>query len=95
MKRYLKCCLAAGILFLTGPLLAQQNVPPRAPAFATAPEIAYDSVPNFLKLPQNLYLGEGIGVARNSNGHVFVFTRRACGDRADGWRCRVLRRRRR
>ena len=65
MKRYLKRCLAAGILFLTGPLLAQQNVPPRAPAFATAPEIAYDSVPNFLKLPPNLYLGEGIGVARN------------------------------
>src|SRR5207249_2395720 len=35
----------------------------------------YDSVTNFLKLPQNLYLGEGIGVARNSKGHVFVFTR--------------------
>src|SRR5881396_2587743 len=39
------------------------------------PEIPYDSVPNFLKLPPNLYLGEGIGVARNSKGHVFVFTR--------------------
>ncbi len=75
MKRYLICCSAAGILFLTGLLFAQQNVPPRAPAFATAPEITYDSVPNFLKLPPNLYLGEGIGVARNSKGHVFVFTR--------------------
>src|SRR5438132_8889706 len=75
MKRYLICCSAAGILFLTGPLLAQQNVPPRAPAFETAPDIAYDSVANFLKLPPNLYLGEGIGVARNSKGHVFVFTR--------------------
>ena len=75
MKKYIKCCSAAGILFLTGPLFAQQNVPPRAPAFATAPEITYDSVPNFLKLPPNQYLGEGIGVARNSKGHVFVFTR--------------------
>ena len=75
MKRYLECCLAAGILFFASPLFAQQNVPPRAAAFATAPEITYDSVPNFLKLPPNLYLGEGIGVARNSKGHVFVFTR--------------------
>ena len=54
---------------------AQQNVPAPAKAFATAPEIAYDSVPNFLKLPTGMYLGEGIGVARNSKGHVFVYTR--------------------
>lgn len=39
------------------------------------PEIAYESVPGFLKLPANLYLGEGIGVATNSRGHVFVYTR--------------------
>jgi hypothetical protein len=38
-------------------------------------EIPYDSVPNFLKLPTGLYLGEGIGVATNSKGHVFVYTR--------------------
>ena len=54
---------------------AQQNVPAPAKAFAAAPEIAYDSVPNFLKLPTGMYLGEGIGVARNSKGHVFVYTR--------------------
>jgi len=39
------------------------------------PEIPYHSVPNFLKLPANVYLGEGIGVASNSKGHVFVYTR--------------------
>ena len=39
------------------------------------PEIPYESVPSFLKLPPNLYLGEGIGVATNSKGHVFVYTR--------------------
>jgi DNA-binding beta-propeller fold protein YncE len=39
------------------------------------PEIAYDSVPNFLKFPPNLYMGEGIGVATNSKGHIFVYTR--------------------
>ena len=39
------------------------------------PAIPYESVPNLLKLPPNLYLGEGIGVATNSKGHVFVYTR--------------------
>src|SRR5262249_57028341 len=39
------------------------------------PEIPFETVPNFLKLPPNLYLGEGIGVATNSKGHVFVYTR--------------------
>ena len=39
------------------------------------PEIPYDSAPNFLKFPPNLYMGEGIGVATNSKGHIFVYTR--------------------
>jgi DNA-binding beta-propeller fold protein YncE len=56
-------------------LTAQQPGPQRAPAYATAPDIPYESVPNFLKMPTNLYLGEGIGVARNSKGHIFIFTR--------------------
>lgn len=41
------------------------------------PEIPYDTVPNFLKLPPGLYLGEAMGVATNSKGHIFVFTRSA------------------
>jgi len=65
--------LLAGVL--AAPLLAQENVPPPAKAFASAPEIPFDSMPNFLKLPTGLYLGEGIGVARNSKGDVFVYTR--------------------
>ena len=39
------------------------------------PEIPYESAPNFLKLPPNLFLGEGIGIATNSKGHIFVYTR--------------------
>jgi hypothetical protein len=35
----------------------------------------YRSVPNFLKLPSDLYLGEVVGVAVNSKGHLFVFSR--------------------
>ena len=55
-------------LCLTAPIvsLAQGQAPP---------EIPFDSVPNFLKLPPNIYLGETAGVAVNSKGHVFVFTR--------------------
>src|SRR5690348_18453448 len=80
MKRSskMKRAFASGLFFVlfaaTG--LAQQGAPPPAKAFATAQEIPYDSVPNFLKLPTGLYLGEGIGVATNSKGHVFVYTRR-------------------
>ncbi len=39
------------------------------------PEIPYEAVPGFIKMPKGLYLGEGIGVATNSKGHVFVYTR--------------------
>jgi DNA-binding beta-propeller fold protein YncE len=41
------------------------------------PEIPYESVPNLLKLPADLYLGEAAGVAVNSQGHIFVYTRSA------------------
>jgi DNA-binding beta-propeller fold protein YncE len=39
------------------------------------PEIPYHSVPDLLKLPPDLYLGEVTGVAVNSKGHLFVFSR--------------------
>ena len=38
-------------------------------------EIPYDSVPNAVRLPQNMYLGEVAGVAVNSKKHIFVFSR--------------------
>jgi DNA-binding beta-propeller fold protein YncE len=40
-----------------------------------APEIPFDSVPNALQLPAGLYLGEVGGVATNSRGDIFVYTR--------------------
>ena len=75
MRRCLVSCFVVLVLLFAGSLLAQQNVPPRAQAYATARDIPYDSVPDFLKLPTGLYLGEAIGVARNSKGDVFVYTR--------------------
>jgi NHL repeat len=40
-----------------------------------APEIQFQSIPDPLKLPSNLYLGEAAGVALNSKGHIFVLSR--------------------
>ncbi|HKV06128.1 MAG TPA: peptidyl-alpha-hydroxyglycine alpha-amidating lyase family protein [Candidatus Acidoferrales bacterium] len=64
MRRYV-------IVFLL--LLAGNAVAQEAPA--PVPEIPFRSVPDFLKLPPDLYLGEVSGVAVNSKGHVFVFSR--------------------
>src|SRR5216683_2021164 len=44
-------------------------------ANAQAPEIQFDSVPNALQLPADTYLGEVGGVATNSRGDIFVYTR--------------------
>src|SRR3954471_10714131 len=46
-----------------------------AHAQTSVPEIQFDSVANFLKLPEGMNFGEVPGVAVNSKGHVFVFTR--------------------
>jgi streptogramin lyase len=40
-----------------------------------SPGISFDSAPNYFKLPADLYLGEASGVAVNSKGHIFVFSR--------------------
>ena len=68
--RRVQGCLAVVVLLAALPLYAQSKA-----KVQNVPEIPYDSVPNALKLPDNLYLGEGIGVATNSKGHVFVYTR--------------------
>ncbi len=41
----------------------------------SAPEIPYEAVPNLLKLPPDVHLGEVAGVAVNSKKHIFVFSR--------------------
>jgi hypothetical protein len=61
------------ILFAT--ILTSTAAAAQEPSLQTAPTIPFDSVPDFLKLPPDLYLGEAAGVAVNSKGHVFVFSR--------------------
>jgi len=63
MKRFLLALLAATCL---GALPASAQ---------TAPEIAFDAVANPLNLPDDIYLGEVGGVATNSKGDIFVYTR--------------------
>jgi hypothetical protein len=61
----MKTFLFAVLILWAAPLLAQLGVP----------EIAFDSVLDFFKLPTGMNFGEVPGVAVNSKGHVFVFTR--------------------
>jgi hypothetical protein len=60
MKRF----ILVPLLLLAGSAFAQQP-----------PEIRFRTVPDFLKLPPDLYLGEASGVASNSKGHIFVLSR--------------------
>ena len=64
MKRLIQALLTASMITVV-PATAQKE----------APEVRFDSVPEALKLPAGLYLGEVGGVATNSRGDVFVYTR--------------------
>ena len=70
MKRCLASCFVVVALVGGGSVFAQSKAKAE-----NVPEIAYDAVPNFFKLPPDVYFGEGIGIATNSKGHVFVYTR--------------------
>jgi len=62
VRRFL---LALALLVATTPLVSGQTVP----------ELPFESVPNPLRLPDDIHFGEIAGVAVNSHGHVFVFSR--------------------
>lgn len=64
--------VVVGLLLYAGPAFAQAAP---AKAKASTPEIPYNSVPNFLKLPAGMFFGENAGVTLNSKGHIFVYTR--------------------
>ena len=64
MARTLKSAIALAALAGGVSLFAQTS----------APEITYNAA-DILKLPDTIHLGEAAGVATNSKGHVFVYTR--------------------
>src|SRR4051812_1418568 len=66
MKRTHTFGLTAAALAFTASLIAQTS----------APEIAFDANADLLKLPENVgFIGEVAGVATNSRGNIFVYTR--------------------
>jgi hypothetical protein len=64
MKFFIQALLAAALI---------AEIP--ANAQGDAPEIRFDSASNALQLPTGVYLGEVGGVATNSHGDIFVYTR--------------------
>jgi DNA-binding beta-propeller fold protein YncE len=65
--------LALGVVLLAASSLLAQT--------PNAPRIDYESVPDFIKMPTGLYMGEAMGVATNSQGDFYVFTRSGEGTR--------------
>src|SRR5450631_3029364 len=57
--------ILAALLVLSSPCAFAQQVP----------IIEYESVPNPVKLPKDMHLGEVTGVAVNSKGNIYVFSR--------------------
>jgi DNA-binding beta-propeller fold protein YncE len=65
MRRFLQLVIIGAALLVASPVFAQLAVP----------EIPYDAVDAITSLPNDIYLGEAVGVSTNSKGNIFVFTR--------------------
>jgi DNA-binding beta-propeller fold protein YncE len=66
MRRYVQFALFAGTLALTGGALSAQ---------LSIPELAFESNPNLLSFPEAVHMGEAAGVATNSKGDIYLYTR--------------------
>lgn len=74
MRHRLAALSAALLAIAFGMTLAAQS---------QVPEISYDAA-DILKLPDTIHLGEAAGVATNSKGHIFVYTRTGPANAAVG-----------
>src|SRR5215831_21077906 len=61
----MKRCLLVLLILVAVPFAAQEKVP----------ELAFDTIPDFFKLPNGMNFGEVPGVAVDSKGNIYVFTR--------------------
>jgi hypothetical protein len=64
-----------GFIRLAGATAAALALAPHLAHAEAVPDIAYDSIPNPVHLPRDVYFGECSGVALNSHGHIFVLSR--------------------
>ena len=65
MKKLSTCLVVAGALAAATVLSAQLSVP----------ELQFDSNADLLKFPADIHMGEAAGVATNSRGDIFLYTR--------------------
>ena len=72
MKSLIALVITTTLLLCASPAFAQQKA-----TVQNVPEIAYTTVPNLLKVPAGETLGESVGIATNSKGHIFVYFRSA------------------
>ena len=75
LLRPLRSIVVGAAAFALGAALAAQT---------SVPDIAFDANADLLKLPDNVHLGEAAGVATNSKGHIFVYTRTGAAHAAVG-----------
>jgi hypothetical protein len=66
----MKTGLVTPFVLAAAPLYRQQAVP----------DIPFESVPDFLKLPAGMSVGEVPGIAVDASGNIYVFTRSNTAD---------------
>ncbi|HVH25436.1 MAG TPA: peptidyl-alpha-hydroxyglycine alpha-amidating lyase family protein [Vicinamibacterales bacterium] len=66
MKKLLRVCATAGVIAASAAALSAQ---------LSVPELLFDSNPDLLKFPADIHMGEAAGVATNSQGDIFLYTR--------------------
>jgi len=66
MKKSSSTLLLAGAIAVTTTVLSAQ---------LSIPEMQFDSNPDLLKFPADIHMGEAAGVATNSKGDIFLYTR--------------------
>ena len=75
MKHVVAAALALAGSFSV-PLLGQQSSPREARlTLAAAPQLRFSVDEEFVKLPDNIWPSDAVGVALNSKGHIFLLNR--------------------
>jgi hypothetical protein len=66
MKRHVQRALVAAVVAATGAALSAQ---------LSIPELVYEANANLLTFPDTIHMGEAAGVATNSKGDIYLYTR--------------------
>jgi DNA-binding beta-propeller fold protein YncE len=70
----MKKWMLLGLLLAAVPMCAQDEAP-KAQEGAKAPELKFQVVRDFFKIPGDMIMAEAVGVAINSKGHIFILNR--------------------